>query len=266
MGKKCILDKFYTKPEIVKELLNYIDLEKYDAVIEPSAGNGSFSNNIYHENLIALDIEPESSNIKKQNWFDYNISKKFKNVLIIGNPPFGDRNNLSKEFIKHSLTFSNITTIAFVLPNVFKKHTNQKIIPENFRLAKIIDLPKDSFLFKNENYHVPCSFFIWTKEAGINDFSFDVEKYKKHPDFDFVTKENADFYILGASPSTIKKINDVSSTNRGYYIKSNIPIEQLIRNFKHIQWGKIGNSSVNGGVSWYSKPELIKFYEDNKKL
>lgn len=266
MGKKCELDKFYTKETIAIDLLKYLNFNKYDLIIEPSAGSGSFSKNTPQEKTIALDLLPEGRNIIQQNWFDYKIEDSYENVIVIGNPPFGKRNDLSKQFIKHALSFDNVKTIAFVLPDVFNKHTNQKILPKDWRLAKIIKLPKDSFLLDGIEYNVPCSFFIWTKELGINDFSFDLEKYLSHPDFDFTDESNADFYILGASPKRIKEIKDVESTNRGYYIKSNIDIEILKNNFREIPWDKLGNSSANGGVSWYSKPELIKVYEDNKKL
>tara|TARA_B100002019_G_C21252797_1_gene592140 strand:+ start:1167 stop:1967 length:801 start_codon:yes stop_codon:yes gene_type:complete len=266
MGKKCVFDKFYTKESVVSDLLCYLDIENYDLVIEPSAGNGAFSNNIVHKNFVAMDIEPDNSDIVKKDWFSYQIPENFNKVLIVGNPPFGDRNNLSKNFIKHALKFINVETIAFVLPNVFKKHTNQKIMPEEFRLARVIDLPRDSFLLDGDDYHVPCSFFIWTKSEGISDFRFDIEKYRVHPDFNFVEKEEADFYIMGASPSVIKNVEEVSTNNRGYYIKANIPIDVLKRNFKEIPWSKIGNSSVNGGVSWYTKHEIVKVYDDEKRI
>ena len=61
MGKLNKLDKFYTKVEVVKELLKIIDFTKYDKVIECSAGNGSFSLNINHNNIVALDLEPEEN-------------------------------------------------------------------------------------------------------------------------------------------------------------------------------------------------------------
>jgi hypothetical protein len=51
--------------------------------------------------------------------------------LIIGNPPFGNRNALSKRFLEHSFSFSNVGTVGFILPNVYKKHTLQSIIPED---------------------------------------------------------------------------------------------------------------------------------------
>ena len=48
-NKKHKNDKFYTKNNIAIELINLIDLSNYDCVIEPSAGNGSFSKNINHK-------------------------------------------------------------------------------------------------------------------------------------------------------------------------------------------------------------------------
>lgn len=68
LEKKEKNDKFYTKPEIAAWLLQEIHLSSYSLVIEPFAGNGSFSNQII--NCVALDIEPESSNIQKQDFFN----------------------------------------------------------------------------------------------------------------------------------------------------------------------------------------------------
>jgi len=263
MGKKSIYDKFYTKKEIVKDLIKYIDFEDYECIIEPSAGNGSFSNNINHNNLIAIDIEPENDNIIKQDWFLFQ-EPRFKNILVIGNPPFGNRNNLSKNFIKKALSLKNITTIAFILPNVFNKYTNQKMFNKDWRLDKIIELPFKSFLLNDMDYHVPCSFFIWTKKIGEIDLRFNLEKYLSTKDFKIVKKNEADFFIMGANPSTIKELNEVHKNNRGYYIKSNINIEKLKTIFKKINWKQFSYSSVNGGVFWLSKPEIIKIYIENK--
>ena len=264
MGKKCDFDKFYTNPNIVSKLLSEIDFDKYDLVIEPSAGNGSFSNQI--ENIVALDLKPECDGIIEQNWFDYKISSNFNKVLVIGNPPFGNRNNLSKQFIDHALSFDNVHTIAFILPNVYNKYTNQKMFSNEWRLAKTIPLEKDSFLLNGEPYHVPCSFFVWTKEQGLIDLRFNIDKYKSTPDFDIVSKDKADFFVMGNQPKTIKKISEVSSTNRGYYIKSNIGIEKLKNILKSIEWKNFVHSSVNGGVAWLSTYELIKIYEENKPI
>jgi hypothetical protein len=63
-GRKNLLDKFYTKSDIAKMCIDKINLSDFDLIIEPSAGSGSFSNNI--EGCISYDIEPESDSIIKQ--------------------------------------------------------------------------------------------------------------------------------------------------------------------------------------------------------
>lgn len=249
------LDKFYTKHTIVDICLSVIDFDRYDCVIEPSAGNGSFFNKI--PNCIGLDIKPEHPDIVEKNWFDYFVDFSHKNVLIIGNPPFGKRNYLSKMFLEHSFSFQNVTTVAFVLPNVYKKHTLQKVIPSNYRISNIIDLGNDSFTMNDIDYHVPCSFFVFDKSKG-EDLRFNVDLYKTCSDFAFSDKNDYDFFVMGAAPNVTK--TEPESTNRGYYIKSYIPVDVLIERFESTKWPSL--SSVNGGVAWRTKPELIKYYSE----
>ena len=74
MAKYCI-DKTY---EIIGQ-------DNISEIIEPSAGNGSFSNQL---NCIAYDIEPENNEIIKQDYLTLGLEYK-KGRLIISNPPFG---------------------------------------------------------------------------------------------------------------------------------------------------------------------------------
>lgn len=70
LGKKDRNDKFYTKPEIAKWLINELKIKKsFTTIIEPSAGNGSFSQ--FLPNCIALDIAPEAENIIQQDFLTY---------------------------------------------------------------------------------------------------------------------------------------------------------------------------------------------------
>jgi len=256
---KIELDKFYTKPEIVDMCLTHIDFSRYDFVIEPSAGNGSFYNKVTHPNKIGLDLAPEHPDITEQNWFDYQIDFSHENVLVIGNPPFGKRNLLSKQFIQHALSFYNVSTVAFVLPNVYMKYTNQKIIHSRYRISHIIPLPRNSFTIDNKEYHVPCSFFVFDKSQG-EDLRFDVDLYKTCPDFEFTDANDYDFFVMGAAPNTIKDAPTVN--NRGYYVKSFIELTELEHRFRTMEWDSF--SSCNGGVAWRTKPELIKCYMDKK--
>ena len=140
LGQKNLNDKFYTKPAVAKQLINILDLQKYDLIIEPSAGNGSFSKNI--ANCLALDLFPEDESILQQDFFSF-IPPKANNCLVIGNPPFGQQAKLAIAFFRHAANFAN--TIAFILPKSFKKHSIQNRLPLNFHLEQEYELPENSF-------------------------------------------------------------------------------------------------------------------------
>ena len=61
-------DKYYTPIDLAKYCIDktfeIIGKENITEIIEPSAGDGSFSNQI--SGCIAYDLVPESDNIKKQ--------------------------------------------------------------------------------------------------------------------------------------------------------------------------------------------------------
>ena len=176
----------------------------------------------------------------------------------MGNPPFGKNNKLSKKFISHSFSFDNIKTVAFILPNVYHKYTLQRLIPEDYRISNIIPIDSDSFVIGNKIIDIPTSFFVFDKSIGI-DLRFDVNKYKNNNHFYFSTKNNYDFYVMGAAPNNLKDVP--TSNNRGYYVKSLIDVEVLKERFRNIQWTSY--SSVSGGVAWRTKIELIKCYIEN---
>ena len=87
------LDKFYTIPSYSKKCIDKVfelyDKTGFDLIIEPSAGNGSFFNQLDCDNKIGIDISPENENIVKMDFFDYTPQPPINNILVIGNPPFG---------------------------------------------------------------------------------------------------------------------------------------------------------------------------------
>ena len=99
MAKYCI-DKTY---EIIGQ-------DNISEIIEPSAGNGSFSNQL---NCIAYDIEPENNEIIKQDYLTLGLEYK-KGRLIISNPPFGRNLTLATKFFKKAI--KECDYIAFILP------------------------------------------------------------------------------------------------------------------------------------------------------
>ena len=260
-SKKEENDKFYTKPEIAQRCIDKLDMGKYDLVIEPSAGNGSFYNLIENKNKIGLDTVPEHKEIKKQDWFNYEIDPTFKSVLVVGNPPFGTSNSLSKKFIAHAASFDNVDTIAFILPNAYNKHTLQKHIPDVFKLTYIDRLPVNSFSLNGEDFgKLSCSFFIFEKNSDKECLRFNPDLYIDTDDWEFSTEEDYSFFVMGAALNTTKE--KPTKNNRGYYIKvkDNLKVEDIENNFKKATW--VGNGSAGGGVAWFTKPEIVKIYRE----
>ena len=251
------LDKYYTKESVVKKCLRQVDLDAYDFVIDPSVGSGSFYNRIPHTEKVAIDIAPEMKDAVTSDYLEYEISDRYRKVLVIGNPPFGRNHSLSTAFLTHSLSFANVSTIAFVLPDVYKKHTRQRFLPNNWRIKSITALGRYPFTIDGDDYHIQSSFFVFDRSAG-KDLRFDPKKYAWCSDFDWGTKENFDVFMFGASPK--KVIMNPTSNNRGHFIKSKIGTTKLIDNIKNIDW--TGLSCANGGVYWLTKSEVIKQYNE----
>lgn len=113
--QKINLDKYYTDKSIAKHCLlktySVIGLNNITEIIEPSAGNGSFS--LMIPKCIAYDLEPEHESIIKQDFLKLELPYK-KGRLFIGNPPFGTRNTMSVKFFKQAVKMGDY--IAFVLP------------------------------------------------------------------------------------------------------------------------------------------------------
>lgn len=246
--RKHILDKFYTKPEIVDICLSNVDLSEFDTIIEPSAGAGSFSDKI--PNCIALDIHPENDDIIKQDYLKfnplmYNIHGK---VLVIGNPPFGNQSSLIFKFFKQSMYAD---TIAFILPKSFKKQSFQNRIPLQYHIKEEIDLPKNSFTLEGVDYDIPCVFQIWKKQ----------DVYRMIPSkliplsFSFVKRDdNPDISIRRVGVNAGKLFMDTNKSIQSHYFIKTDTVDEFVKKWNNIVWchdNTVGYNSI-------SKQEIIK--------
>lgn len=153
--KSKLKDQYYTDPEVAKDLIDYFDrkvgFNRFKIIVEPSAGNGSFFNNILRSRdrkVIGLDLHPKSSNIKRRNFLTWDMKElgraEYDDVLCIGNPPFGRQGSLAKKFLNKCSDFSN--HIAFILPVSFKSDAFKKLLPKGFRQEWVITLDDDIFV------------------------------------------------------------------------------------------------------------------------
>ena len=159
-------DQFYTKPDIAKMCIANIltiipDINEY-VWIEPSAGNGSFFNNIpIGVDKIGIDIEPKTKDVLKEDFLTWNQPTKNSKTIVVGNPPFGRQSSLAKAFIKKSCKFADI--VAFILPRSFMKPSNSIAFDAKFHCIFTIELEKNSFEINGKSYNVNCIFQTYQK-------------------------------------------------------------------------------------------------------
>jgi len=248
MKRKINLEQFFTTETNAKFCLSKLDLTQYERIIEPSAGSGSFSNLI--KNCIAYDIEPKGENIIKQDFLSLNISKTNK-TLVIGNPPFGRQSSLAVKFINKASEFAD--TIAFILPNSFKKESLLNRLNEHVFLEEFYALPENNFFFENEVFTIPCSFFIYK----VKEKTRIKEQLPVVSDFSFVKKEEADCSIrrVGFYAGKIEGL-EVSPSSH-YFVKWNN--KQAKENYLKLKF----NLDNTVGARSLSKTEIIKkYYEE----
>lgn len=271
-GSKDLLDKFYTKTEIVKQCLQYINFEEYDCIIEPSAGSGAFLYEIPRSKnyeIIAYDLKPEPNNnhnnkknntiIQQNDWLklDKQIFNNYNNILVIGNPPFGKMGSLAQKFIKESTSFAH--TVAFILPKGFKKESFKNKIDKHFWLTDEIVLPENSFTLNDNDYSVPCVFQKWVKKDSLRK---DKQYYSTSALFEFTTKEKADLRVqrVGGKAGTAS-INTNASEQSNYFLKntSNFTTTELVEKINNTSFPTINDTT---GPRSLSKKEFIYYFEE----
>jgi predicted RNA methylase len=258
------LDKYYTKPDVANVCISfikkYIQINLDDLIIEPSAGNGSFIDGIKSlvNNFIFYDIEPEHDSIHKQDYLscDFSILRNaFKQIHIVGNPPFGRQNSMTIKFIKKSCGFCD--SVSFILPKSFRKDSLKKHFPSNFHLVYEYHLTDNSFLVNNIEYNVPCIFQIWKKQ----DFDRIPIKQLIPLNFIFVKKtENPDISVrrVGSNAGLISIDIIDKNIQSHYFIKIRDEYKSKIPQLGSITYEF--NNTV--GPKSISKQELIQKFND----
>lgn len=160
------VDQFYTNKEIADKCVDTLfDLCKdcineNDIFMEPSAGTGSFLDKLPDKGIY-LDVEPKNEKVEKADFITYDL-KNEKDLITIGNPPFGKRSTLAIQFFNKAIQHSKI--IAFIVPKSFDKYTTQKKLDiDNFALVYSETLPEYSFTNKGKKVNVNCVFQIWVR-------------------------------------------------------------------------------------------------------
>lgn len=200
------VDQFYTNKEVANKCIDTLfDLckdyiEEEDIFMEPSAGTGSFLDKL-PEKGIYLDLEPKNEKIEKNDFITYDLTGR-KDLITVGNPPFGKRSTLAIQFFNKAIQHSKI--VAFIVPKSFDKYTTQKKLNvENFALIHSETLPKYSFTNKGKKVNVNCVFQIWVRK-DINKMK-DLKKKPLPPDI----KRKIQVEQHNGTEQSLKRLNEL---------------------------------------------------------
>lgn len=265
----------YCYSKFLEVLKKYKDYEDY-IYIEPSAGNGCFLKILPNDKRIGLDIEPNFSEIIKQDYLHW-IPKENKKYVVIGNPPFGLRGQLALKFINHSSKFADY--VCFILPQLFE--SDGKGVPRKrvvgLNLIHSEKLDTDFQYPDGKNIKVQCIFQIWSKLHKNDTYTIKA-----------VENNNIKIYSIsnGGSPSTTRnkkmfykcdaylpstcfgKENmkyfdsfDTLPRQQGYGIVFIKDKEENIEKFKSIDWSDVAFLSTNSAYNIRSSQIMGKLIE-----
>jgi hypothetical protein len=283
------LDKFYTIPSVAKKCIdtigNLYQWDQWDLIVEPSAGNGSFYNQLpesANDIKIGIDICPEHTDIQKMDFFDYIPNKSAKNILVLGNPPFGRVSSTAVKFFNYSAQWAH--TIAFIIPRTFRKISIQNRLNLQFNLIHDEDIPLSPCSF-TPPMMAKCCFQIWQKSYDIDGkpvFRQIIKLPTFHKDWTFVPfgpldasnqptppTEKIDFALraYGGKCGEIIRWPDTQSLRpkSWHWIKSNINVDGcgvdlLISRFKSLDYTLSQNTARQNSIG---KSELVRLYTDS---
>jgi len=246
---KIELDKYYTPVEksieLIEFTLDFIGRDKIDTIIEPSAGDGSFSNYLFDKysdvyKIHAFDIKPEEERIKEQDFLKLSNFRYNDKCLIIGNPPFGKTSKSSViNFFKKSYQISRY--IAYILPINFYYKEDKNLIYKN-----------DLEIIKYSERDVHCCFNIYDKISNNSRIKYNLP-FKIIQDN--INLKNYDFKIKRIGKYIGRIIKDDENIKSFYYIVFDNNIDEEL---------KIKIKDVFENYNWLSK-KFVSFSYINKQ-
>lgn len=259
---KLDLDQYYTSEKdmiyCVNKTLDILQENGYTVseFLEPSAGQGVFSNYLYTsgKNVIALDIEPKAEGIIEADYLTYSLEYK-KDRLIIGNPPYGTRLSLAKQFYDKSVQIGDY--ISFILP--ISQLNNTKTMYK-FDLLYSEDLGE--LIFSGDR-KVHCCLNIYVRpNNGLNkkktfklkDVEIVRQDSKRYKDFEF------DIRICRWGDATGKILKDGETYTGEYKIKIHNESlkDKIIDVLANIDWKEELNLTAMPYIAQYNIIDVLK--------
>ena len=263
------MDQFYTNYNIASKYFDIfksnVDVNKFDIILEPSAGTGAFFKLLPKDKRQGIDLDPKYKEVIKMNFFDFKSEEK--KYIVIGNPPFGRGCSTAIKFFNHAAKFADI--IAFIIPRTFKRISVQNKLDMNFHLIYSDDLPMKPCPF-TPNIGAKCCFQIWEKRViprvknvlprTHTDFKFlamGPKDKKKQP----TPPKNADFAMKAYGSNCGKIVTDKLETLRPkswHWFKSDNAVD-LIEKFKQLDFSISKDTVRQDSIG---RAEVVKLYVD----
>ena len=260
---KLNLDQYYTSEEDMKYCVNKtLDILQENGYsvsefLEPSAGQGVFSNYLATSglNVIAIDIEPKSENVIQADYLTYDIEYK-KDRLIIGNPPFGSKLHLARKFYNKSVEIGDY--ISFILPI---SQLNNTYSMYKFDLIYSEDLGE--LIFSGDR-KVHCCLNIYVRpENGLNekkipelkDVEIVRESSKKYDSFEFDIRM---CYWGNATAGKILKDGERYSGEYKIKIHNEALKDKIITVLTNINWKKEIKSTAMRKIQKHHIIDILK--------
>lgn len=178
--RKVNLDQYFTSTLLVEQCVREFEkkctLSEFDLIVEPSAGSGRFLSALPPAKTVGIDISPKNPNVEAADFLHYHPPHQEK-ILVIGNPPFGQRGALAVRFINHAMQFAH--TVAFILPRSFNKYTFMNRVDQNFTLLSATNL-EGTFDFEGDEVFVQTVFQVWQRSTKQRDL---IRPQQTHSDF-----------------------------------------------------------------------------------
>lgn len=279
MSGKFEHDKYYTPDSVVVKCMEVlkecVDVGSIDTVVEPSAGGGAFIPSIEEifpqSNKIYLDLYPENSKIVEQDYLEFQYEKELnEKVLVLGNPPFGSRNNLARKFFNISAGYADY--IAFILP--ISQYENVASLYQ-FDLIRSEDLGLVPFYFEGEIREVRCCFNVYKRPlVGLNKkkvYKFEEVMVREVITRSRVGRETKGLYSEEEAADKgvirLRSWGDISlvDSSQPYYASeihvtsSDEGIVEFVRGF---DWGCVASKTATPSLNpWRVYEELLKRFD-----
>lgn len=219
MSKNNPLDQFFTPDEVADYCVQFFKEatgETSIKILEPCAGGKAFirafENNSYSD-FEMLDLDPKSSDIRKQDFLEYEES--LEGVAVITNPPFGVQNNLSIKFFNQASRLcaeyiATLTLAGFASDQTVNRlNRNYELLDETFIISDFITPEGQSAKMRGTR----LVFQVW-KRSDIERSKIIRKEYIQWPD----NFDDADFWMKCASaPNPIfLKLEDFIYDEKNY--------------------------------------------------